>query len=98
MRDRRAVAIEIKRFRPGPDQILVVVRLELVRLFVDGDETSHAVVRHPRCELLAHGHRHPRRVPAGAAPGDLDAPRVHRPMPPRITRRRGAAYHLAPAP
>src|SRR5438132_7510610 len=36
--DRGTVAIQIDRFRPRPNEIFVVVRLELVRLRVDGPE------------------------------------------------------------
>src|SRR6266852_5192165 len=36
--DRGTVAIQIDRFRPRPNEVVVVVRLELVRLRVEGHE------------------------------------------------------------
>src|SRR5262245_31146728 len=73
---RRALAIDVDLVRPIADEVLVVVRLELVRLVVKGDEVGDAEVRHSGRELVAHGERQERRVAAGATARDLGTRRI----------------------
>src|SRR6266508_5209458 len=74
--DGRAFAIGGDRLGTRADEVVVVVRLELVRVLVEGDEISDAVVRRPSRELVADREREQRRVAARAAALDLDTGRI----------------------
>jgi hypothetical protein len=52
MRHRRALAVEVFLLRPFANEVLVVARLELVRLVVKGDEVGDAELGDPGCENI----------------------------------------------
>jgi len=70
------------------------VRLELVCLLVESHEIGHAVVRHPRRELVAHGQRHQCRVSARAAARDLDASGIDVPALTEVERGGSAVFDV----
>src|SRR5213595_142836 len=62
VRHRRALAVELLLSRPRPDEVLVVSRLELVRVLVEGHEIRNAELGDSRREYVRDAHREQRRV------------------------------------
>src|SRR6266540_2664747 len=94
MGHRGSLAIELDRVRPRADEVLVVLRLEFVRLAMERDEVGDAEVRDARAEFVSKRKGEQRRVPTGTSPGDLDAQRIDVAALGEVTRSRGAVLYV----
>ena len=71
--DRRALPVALRRLRPGPQQVGVVLRLELVGDGREALEVAEAEVGDPGAEGVREAQRRQRREAAGAAAPDSEA-------------------------
>ena len=90
VRHRRPLAIQPLLVGPRTDEVLVVARLELVRLVVEADEVGDAELGDPRREDIRDAHGKERGVPTCAAARDQDALGIDATRVRQVARRRSA--------